>query len=329
MQKFLTGLNYNAAVQQLFESGGPQGTLSCAVAFWGADADRYLPLFGRGTRIICNLESGATNPYVIAKLREKRIQVRTLADLHAKVYIGPTLGVVGSANCSANGLSVEESEGWIEAGLQVHDKATLEKLNDWFVGLWKKGVSVEDRHIHLAKQRWKARQRMRPSRTAFSGDLSLKKAILEAPGQLRNRDIYFAMVTITQLTKEGERAAELAGWGDAEVYEDWDKLPTDAYLIEGWVEKGTADIKGLCKTYPKHPVQEFQHKRGEPGTLIHVRKIRDIAGFQLMKADRAFWRDCLWEIHEQFAPESDDGSYVVRLEKALPVIQKWAQEKHR
>lgn len=116
---FVSGAQYLEAVKRIIDTG-KQKNARCAVAFWGKNAEQFQGMFGRRTQIICNLESGATNPYVVEAFLQARIPVKTLATLHAKVYRGSDAAIVGSANCSTNGLALEEGQGWEEARSAGH-----------------------------------------------------------------------------------------------------------------------------------------------------------------------------------------------------------------
>ena len=100
---------------------GKADEICCIVAFWGRGADELFckldeEKIGR-VKIVCNLTSGGTNPREIEKLISKGFGVKHCSILHNKVYWTSRGVVVGSANASANGLSLEsvEQEGWLEA----------------------------------------------------------------------------------------------------------------------------------------------------------------------------------------------------------------------
>src|SRR3954447_20788239 len=90
-----------------------------AIAYWGATALDLLGLdaAARGTKVICNLESGCTDPSTIRELRARlgKSHVRTHAGLHAKVCIGKAGVIVGSSNASVRGLGGKAA--WREVNL--------------------------------------------------------------------------------------------------------------------------------------------------------------------------------------------------------------------
>ena len=109
--KFLHGKGYLDQVTEIIES---HQDLSAAVAFWGSGVELlFRKRKGKArTRLLCNLGSGCCNPTVIRELLSRPdFEVRQLTDLHAKVVLGDENHIIlGSANFSANGLSLEGSE---------------------------------------------------------------------------------------------------------------------------------------------------------------------------------------------------------------------------
>jgi hypothetical protein len=108
-----------------------------AVAFWGRGAVETL-LIGRSdldVEVVCNLDSGACNPFEIEKLRKLRPHnpVRSDPRLHGKLYWTPHGIVLGSSNASTNGLAVEESSvGWAEANVFSSDPKLIKATLEWF-----------------------------------------------------------------------------------------------------------------------------------------------------------------------------------------------------
>lgn len=157
METFLVGPKLKKAIEQILAERGCR----CAVAFWGRGSASKLPKAGRGEfKVICNLISGGTNPFALAKI--KRSNLRQSNTLHAKIYLGSRRAIVTSANVSANGLGLEgiEQAKWIEAGILTNN---ISKISTWFETLWKDAEEVTDRDLELAKDAWKHRQRAKPS----------------------------------------------------------------------------------------------------------------------------------------------------------------------
>lgn len=101
--------------------------LDVAVAFWGEGADVHIhPEISKPIRMIVNLRSGGTNPWMIKGLLRKarknpHIEIQQCDRLHAKLIVGEANLVVGSANLSRNGLGLEGQElaHWLEAAIQT------------------------------------------------------------------------------------------------------------------------------------------------------------------------------------------------------------------
>jgi hypothetical protein len=96
------------------------GEALIAVPFWGKGAIALLGLnAGTRARIICNIDHPGCNPQEIEDIRKLKIKVWTHPRLHAKIYVTPTLAIVGSSNVSSNGLAVEgnAARGWLEANV--------------------------------------------------------------------------------------------------------------------------------------------------------------------------------------------------------------------
>jgi hypothetical protein len=141
-------------------------TADCAVAFWGRGSSNLFSSELKAVRVICNLASGATNPYELEKfIKRPSFQVRQCDRLHAKVYIGDMKAVVTSANASGNGLGLEgtEQDGWVEAGFVVDEIAPI---REWFDCLWADAQlvrEISDRDMAQARDAWRMRRVGRPS----------------------------------------------------------------------------------------------------------------------------------------------------------------------
>src|SRR5437870_2463699 len=75
-----------------------------AVAYFGGAASELLPL-GRGSVLVVDMSpravrSGQTDPSEIIKLLEKGVQIHSVENLHAKVFVLGSHVIIGSANAS-------------------------------------------------------------------------------------------------------------------------------------------------------------------------------------------------------------------------------------
>lgn len=139
----------------------------CAVAFWGKGASARLSkreANAKRPKIICNLETGGTNPYEIETLMGNAShsygEVRQSKNLHAKVFLAADRAVVGSANVSTNGLGIEGASAakWIEAGVLINDPVQLKRISAWLETEWEKSEEIEASHLVKARDRWFRRQ---------------------------------------------------------------------------------------------------------------------------------------------------------------------------
>jgi len=71
-------------------------------------------------------------------------RVRTLANLHAKVALGPRAAMVGSANFTQGGLGRN-----YELGILIEDPAVLAQLRRWFDGLWGQADALRSKERFL------------------------------------------------------------------------------------------------------------------------------------------------------------------------------------
>jgi hypothetical protein len=131
-----------------------------AVPFWGEGAIETLNLKrGKRVRVLCNLRSGACNPYVIERLMRIGHHVKTHAKLHAKIYATSGACIVGSSNASTNGLADEgrQIQGWVEANVLSDDTDLLHEALALFEGLWTAAAAkrITPKMLREAKERWK------------------------------------------------------------------------------------------------------------------------------------------------------------------------------
>ena len=308
---FIFGKRYLEAVAGVVDTGRGKNA-RCAVAFWGENAKQFQGMFGPKTQIVCNLESGATNPYVIAGFRKARIPVKTLSTLHAKVYRGTNAAIVGSANCSTNGLALEEGEGWEEAGVLVKSQSTLTAIDAWLDRMWKAAHDITDEDIKKAKTLWKLRRQGRPVVGSRSGG-SLIKAMKENPAAFEDRRIYF-VITTDDVSPEATKIAEAQGWESDEFYEDWAGLPQGAFLVDLSYDltKECGEFRGLYKTLRPHKKVPVQYQDRTQAKLTYCPSINNILGYKLTRADEKYLAErvpALWEGRPK--PKRNDNAVVL------------------
>ena len=314
--------------------------LDVAVAFWGQGADRRIhPNESKPIRVICNLRSGGSNPWAIQSLLTRaetypHVQVRQCDRLHAKVLIGASQALIGSANISANGLGLEGSEAahWLEAGFHTNNLAEIASSQRWFDQLWSsmdaRDITVED--MANAIEAYKRNQSSRPDYSP-PGPFSFNKY---RPEQLQGRDAY-ALIYVSRPSEEAEAAtlghlkAEAIAAGADEVkgkgasrwtFECWpeslDTSEKNEYLCLLWKAKtGSVTVDGPCKMTSTQ--LEFQYS-GERhwGWVDLARPTSSLLGHRLNKTDcRALTKELkpkMQEIWER-AEVLDEGSRRIQL----------------
>lgn len=161
--KFLSETNYRTEIERVLSNNEPTDV---AVAFWGKDSlSLFDPNAKKKIRIICNLESAGCNPTAIRGLiKHTNICVKSNKHLHAKILLQKTSIIIGSANISANGLSLEGSElnGWIEAGIVVKDQSAIKDSAKWYNQLWKSSSIITNEMLVTAEKLWLTRRNQRP-----------------------------------------------------------------------------------------------------------------------------------------------------------------------
>ncbi len=105
-----------------------------AVAYFGTGASKLLPL-GKGSTLIVDMSksavaSGQTNPSEILKLVNKGVDVHSVSNLHAKVFVVGDQAFVGSTN-----VSNSSAHGLVEAVLQINNRSVVSACQKFVRGL--------------------------------------------------------------------------------------------------------------------------------------------------------------------------------------------------
>lgn len=190
---FLGPEQYTAALVRMVAE---ESSLDVAVAFWGKGAEMKVhPDESKPIRIVCNLLSGGTNPWVIGRFLKRaelnsNIKIRQCDLLHAKVLVGRSQAIIGSANISANGLGLDGTETgrWIEAGVHTTAIEEVEGARAWFDQLWSSASTRAITSDDLARAivAYKRHRGTRPDLIA-AGPFSFSKF---TPEDLFDRDAY-------------------------------------------------------------------------------------------------------------------------------------------
>lgn len=235
---FLEEHQVSEIIRKELDSGG---RLKAAVAFWGDGAAQLLNIAShpKSVSIVCNLLSGGTNPKEIRTLKKLGVQVRHRSDLHAKVYLFKDFAIVGSSNASTRGLSWEEgiSKTWREANILVDEPQALKQIKIWFKKINDNAAAVKKAHLTEATENWSRRARSLP----LLGTDILCAAATD-PSQFEGRRVY-VVLTDTPLddseteAREEARTTLSADNGIVDCYGSWPDMPTDAYLIDFYLDE--------------------------------------------------------------------------------------------
>lgn len=256
-------ITQNSQTKELIESLMKEAAdIKLAVAFWGKGANESIKkVKNKKLKIICNLESGATNPYEIIKIG-KLIgfkNIRSIKNLHAKTYLTNNKMILGSSNFSANGLSLEgdETNKLIEANILVENRIVIKQAESWFNSLWNKAKKIDQNYCHKYIPKWASNRKRNTSRKIQN---NFFKAFEN--GEYSNELIYIIIDSVP-LTKEQEKLGNgLAKdatkddlfYAGKEINYWWGyyAIPRKAKIINYFLgERGGLYFTGIWETLPK------------------------------------------------------------------------------
>jgi hypothetical protein len=320
---FITSEEYLERVSEVIFAGS---SVSAAVAFLGAGAERLFKGGDKPVRLVCNLMSGATNPDTVETIRGlKGVTIRRLDDLHAKVIVTPKEAIVGSANFSTNGLNLEgvEGAGWREAGYLTSDSRDVESMQIWFEQQWKSSDEITDADIKIARERWKARSRER-----VRSELKPGRLLAVEPEQLRTLPFYVALYN-QDASKQGQAAGEkqisaIVSASDGQglrdrlsYFEDWPDLPTEALLLcFRYGPRYGITVEGAWRRMPELDT-DYKYRSNTYGIQLVVAQ-NSMLGLEYDAGDaRELARRLRPSVEELCANASNDGSVVMSLYDVL------------
>ena len=307
---FLSNKEYLNEVERLILESSK---LEIAVAFWGGGAENLLKNRTPACKVICNLLSGSTNPSVIYELISCGHEVKHLNTLHAKMVIGNEAAILGSANFSANGLSLQgaESNGWDEAGYLVSSEKEICAMRDWFSRTWDESINVDREMLKQAADIWNRRRRDRivlaPPSAASLLDMP--------PSTLAGRDIVVAVFRddvspegqqhFNSLVQEANDGTETKTWSP---YEDWDELKVGQTVINVHVgKKGGITVSGPFRIFDvSHSYRTSAGFEGVPMTVHLAASVSSILGISSATARREI-KKRLFDKGLEILPADIDG----------------------
>lgn len=319
---FISGKDNTTAIRELIEKSD---NLYCAVAFIGKESEELLR--NKKGRIICNLDSGSTNPFVIETLlKEKNFSVKNNPLLHAKVYLNKSQAIVGSANLSANGLGYEgesELKGWHEAGILIKQKEEINNIYKWFQSMWISDdcKSIESVDIANAKEIW---MNNRNRRKAKNPGKSIFDVLERDPSRLENKKIYL-VITTSFMTEEGqtmlaEVKEQKLHHPEVDAYEDWGSLPPNAFYIDFYIgpRGGNFRFYGLFGSPKKRILVPSPHTDGKSLFLCH--RVKDIFGWTISEKDQSLLKSKARILLDSDLGEGDEGYRCIPLLEAREIL---------
>ena len=274
--------------------------LSIAVAFWGDGSEKLFTQWrGEKARIVCNLMSGGSNPKAIrALLDNPKIELLHTDTLHAKVITGEVGTIIGSANFSTNGLTLESDiTGWEEAGIFSADDTLKHDTSSWFESVWKTARKITKSDLSEAENNWKKRRNKRPV-------LDPHGPLLKQPtSEFKDKDIYVAIYeevssdeadkaledvknsvnssTDMEIQVDDKKLTYLEDWSDCESEND---LPINSPIIcIRRLKKGTYDIEEVGKRIPALDRTFLVDKQESTLQVLSIED--DVAGWKLPNQD--------------------------------------------
>lgn len=226
MTKFLVSSTAEAGSSPQIKKILSGGKVRIASAFLGKGAEN---LVLKGSRVICDIGMGGTNPDVLTALSKKiGNDLKYLPNFHAKVYISDRGCVVGSANLSSRGIGFLTQATLLEASVFLDpDDEGARVAAEWYEGIWKDAEVVGRSEIEWAARRWNANKRGAPPK--FQGRATtFLDAIAEGSAKAEK---WKFLLTKKQISTAIDKAAsarftevvEIAEWqpkGDLDIYED-------------------------------------------------------------------------------------------------------------
>ena len=339
---FINSTNYLEKVNTI---AAENGELLLAVSFWGDGAEKIISSrpTGNTIKIICNLKSGATNPKTIDNLRKiKGINLRQHDRLHAKVAIGTSSAIVGSANFSCNGLNLEgdEIEGWEEAGILTQDTTQIKSIREWFKIIWDVSRDISDKDIEDAMAVWNKRRDNRIHNAPIvnkstSGSLPHFPLDKFTYTDLLDRRI-FLVIYRNGISKKAKAAYRewkevITGKPVAQsaelppIYEGWSDLPRNAQLIDIYYgPRGATQCFGAF-TWTNNI--KFLYEDKSEGHIDICRKENNVMGYPFLSNKDAATlivtlRPHIEAIWNSESAEGDEGGKYILLADVVKILNR-------
>lgn len=334
---FKNGSVNTKAVVELMTS---KDDIFCAVAFWGSGGIALLKNSldknpKRKITIICNLESGATNPDFVSWCLKnpKNFTILTSSKLHANVILGAKKYIVGSTNISANGLGHknDETNGLMEASITGDDAKTAKEILSWFKSEEKKAKKITTKMLKEARLVWARRKQIKEFEDP--GAKSLIEHFINNPDDFIGKNINLAIYkndfdenaneALNTFKENGQvQDNKKKHNNNLDPFQNWPNLPKDAYLIKIKYTQNKVSFTGLSYI-PIHPAMiDFEDTDGEVSNLAIGTEIKKIYTLPLSKKDKDILKRSTPDLFK--IGKGDSDAVIVTLDaRCLEVLSKF------
>lgn len=294
---------------------GEASRIDIAVAFWGADPLKRVPLDAKRlplTRVIANVSSGGTNPAAIRELLGElgSDRVRQLNNLHAKVFLSNSYLIAGSANVSTNGLGQEgeEQRGWREVCVRSDDAAMMQTAQAWFDAQWNASSTITEADLVKAEEGWLRSRRSLPfsRQPSTEGQQGLLSFPLET---LQGRRLFIAISSEnSSATTEREIAKQRKTDPSIDGYEGWRHMPLNAVLAAFGMYKDAKNTRNTNNVkfsiswdgFWETPANAAARKASRIGSATLVRKAHADRVPDISKLEQRAWQKDISTLCQEF-----------------------------
>ena len=185
--------------------------------------------------------------------------IRSIKNLHAKVYLTNNKMILGSSNFSANGLSLEgdETNKLIEANILLDNASIIQDAKVWFDDLWNKAKQIDNNYCEKFIDKWIS-NRSKNSNQIIESDffeayengrfIGEKFYITVDVEETTNKEDKIAINAMNEISKN-----DLFYAGKIlDYWYEYSWVPRDAIILNfGLTKKGNIIFEGLLRALPK------------------------------------------------------------------------------
>jgi len=243
-----------------------------AVAYFASGASQLLPL-GRGSRLVVDasekaVKSGQTCPAELIKLLKQGVEIFSVPNLHAKVFVLGKTAYIGSANVSTRSAST-----LIEAGIRITEPSVIKAARQF----------VQKQCLHqLTPEVLKYLAKIyRPP--IVTGNNKGKR-----PPKAGSTRPELPPLRLAQLHREDWPELDQATHDEALVVAEKRRQHKTQYLLESFRHAGKCPYKGKDAVIQATDEGGGKILLSPPGNVLHVRRMRnkEVSFVYLERPDR-------------------------------------------